>query len=34
MDRVGCIRKVFGKFPTRGIRGVVESFPFDQIEQS
>ena len=34
MDHVGCIHKVFGWFPTRGIRGVVESFPFDQIEQS
>src|SRR5882724_3003490 len=34
MDCVGCLHKVFGWFPTRGIRGVVEYFPFDQIEQS
>src|SRR5882724_4604891 len=34
LDNVGCVRKVFRQFPTRGIRGVVEAFPLDQVKQS
>jgi len=33
LDHVGCIGKVFRWFPACGIRGVVEPFPLDEIEQ-
>jgi len=34
LDHVGCISKVFGRFPAHGIRGVVKPFPFDEVQQS
>src|SRR5882724_4943891 len=34
LDNIGCVRKVFRRFPTRGVGGVVEAFPLDQVKQS
>src|SRR5882724_6079475 len=34
LDNVGCVCEVFRQFPTCGVGGVVESFPFDQVKQS
>ena len=34
LDNVGCVHKVFGRFPTHGIGSVVEPFPLDQVKQS
>ena len=34
LDNIGCVCKVFRQFPTRGVGGVVEAFPLDQVKQS
>jgi len=34
LDHIGCVRKVFRWFPTRGIGGVVEAPPLDQVKES
>jgi len=34
LDNIGCVHKVFRRFPTHGIGGVVKAPPLDQVKES